>query len=108
MQLVSLAAAIASATIEQGNVALAESATGGEALRRYLHASIDSGLGAVNIIHGLLDNSEWPDRRAEARDVLDRLIEVARRDGAIDQEVTPTDIALATIRVPVLGTPNVA
>lgn len=85
-------------TIEQGNVALAESATGGEALRRYLHASIDTGLGVVNIVHGLLDNSDWPHRRAAARDVLGRLIEAARRDGAIDQDVTSTDIALATIR----------
>jgi AcrR family transcriptional regulator len=85
-------------TIEQGNVALAESATGGEALRRHLHASIDTGLGVVNIVHRLLDNSDWPDRRAEARDVLDRLIEVARRDGAIDRDVTSTDIALASIR----------
>lgn len=85
-------------TIEQGNVALAESATGAEALRRYLHASIDTGLGVVNIVHGLLDDSDWPDRRAAARNVLDRLVEAARRDGAIDQDVTPTDIALATIR----------
>ena len=85
-------------TIEQGNVALAESATGGEALRRYLHASIDSGLGVVNIVHWLLDNADWPDRRAQARDVLDRLIEAARNDGAIARDVTPTDIALASIR----------
>ena len=67
-------------------------------LSRYLHASIDAGLGVVNIVHGLLDNSDWPDRRAAARDVLGRLIKAARRDGAIDQDVTSTDIALATIR----------
>lgn len=85
-------------TIEQGKVALAESATGGEALRRYLHATIDTGLGVVNIVHGLLDNSDWPDRSAEARDVLDRLLAAARRDGATDQHVTPTEIALASIR----------
>lgn len=85
-------------TIEQGNVALAESSTGAEALRRYLHASIDTALGVVNIVHRLLDNSDWPDRRAAARDVLDRLIEAARCEGAIDRDVTPTDIALATIR----------
>lgn len=84
--------------IEQGAVALAESATGGEAVRRYMHASIDSGVGVVNIVHRLLDDTDWPDRRAEARDLLDRLVEAARRDGAIDREVTPTDIALATIR----------
>lgn len=84
--------------IEQGAVALAESATGGEAVRRYMHASIDSGVGVVNIVHRLLDDTDWPDRRAEARELLDRLVEAARRDGAIDREVTPTDIALATIR----------
>jgi AcrR family transcriptional regulator len=85
-------------TIEQGHVALAESATGGEALRRYLHAAVDLGLGVVNIVHGLLDDSHWPDRRAAAQQVLHRLIEAARREGAIDPDVTPNDIALATIR----------
>jgi AcrR family transcriptional regulator len=85
-------------TIDEGNSALAESATGGEALRRYMHAAIDTGLGVVNIVYALLDTTDWPDRRAAAQDVLRRLIEAARRDGAIDQDVTPTNIALATIR----------
>jgi AcrR family transcriptional regulator len=85
-------------TIDRGDAALAESATGDEALRRYMHAAIDSGLGVVNVVHALLDDADWPDRRAAAHDVLDRLIDVARRDGAIDDDVTATDIALATIR----------
>ncbi len=85
-------------TIEQGDAALAESATGGEAMRRYLHASIDTGLGVVNIVHGLIDHPDWPDRLAAARDVLDRLTEAARRDGAIGHDVGPIDIALASIR----------
>ena len=85
-------------TIDQGDAALAESVTGSEALGRYMHAAIDTGLGVVNIVHALLDDSDWPDRRATAQDMLDRLIDVARRDGAIDDDVTATDIALATIR----------
>jgi AcrR family transcriptional regulator len=85
-------------TIAQGGAALAESAAGDEALRRYMHAAIDTGLGVVNVVHALLDTAEWPDRRAAARDLLDRLIDAARRDGAIDDDVTATDIALATIR----------
>ncbi|MDQ3095979.1 MAG: TetR/AcrR family transcriptional regulator [Actinomycetota bacterium] len=85
-------------TIDQGDSTLAESATGGEALRRYMHAAIDTGLGVVNVVHALLDTSDWPDRLAAAQDVLDRLIDVARRDRAIDDDVTATDIALATIR----------
>jgi AcrR family transcriptional regulator len=85
-------------TIDEGNAALAESATGGEALRRYLHAAIDHGLGVVNVVHGLLDTTDWPDRRAAAHDMLDRLVAIARRDGALDHDVTAADIALATIR----------
>lgn len=84
--------------IDRGETALVESANGGEALRRYLHDAIDSGLGVVNVIHALLDRSDWPDRRVAAQDVLDRLIDRARHDGAIDDDVTATDIALATIR----------
>ena len=83
---------------ERAEAALDEAATGGEALRQYLHAAIDSGLGAVNIVHPLLDDHDWPEQRDAARDVLDRLIEAAARDNAIDHEYTVTDIALATIR----------
>lgn len=85
-------------TIEQGELALAESATGGDAVRRYLHASIDTGLGVVNIVHRLLDDTAWPDRLAAASGLLDRLTEAARRDGAIGHDVSPTDLALASIR----------
>ena len=85
-------------TIDQGDSALAQSATGGQALRRYMHAAIDTGLGVVNVVHTLLDTPDWPDRRAAAQDMLERLIRVARRDGDIDAGVTATDIALATIR----------
>ena len=85
-------------TIDRGNTALAESATGGEALRRYMHATIDTGLGVVNIIHPLLNTPNWPDRQAAAHDLLDRLIDAARTADAIDDDVTATDIGLATIR----------
>jgi AcrR family transcriptional regulator len=85
-------------TIEHGEAALAEAATGGEALRRYLHAAIDAGLGVVNIVHPLLEDTEWPDRRDAARDVLDRLVHVARRDGAIGGDVSARDVALTSIR----------
>ena len=85
-------------TVEHGNRALAVSADGGEALRSYVHGAIDIGLGVVNIVQPLLDDADWPDRRAAAQDVLGRLVAAARRDGAIGDDVSPTDIALATIR----------
>ncbi|MCB1028854.1 MAG: hypothetical protein KDB24_13960 [Microthrixaceae bacterium] len=76
----------------------AESADGGQALRSYMHRAIDVGLGVVNVVHALLDTAEWPDRRRAAEDVIGRLLEAARSDGAIAGDVTATDIALATIR----------
>lgn len=85
-------------TIDQGEAALAESATGGDALRRYMHDAIDTGLGVVNVVHALVDAADWPDRHAAAKSLLDRLIDVARHDGAIDDDITAADIALATIR----------
>jgi AcrR family transcriptional regulator len=85
-------------TIDHGNTALAESATGGEALRRYMHAAIDNGLGVVNIVHALLDTADWPDRRVTAQNMLDRLIDAVRRDPTIDDDITASDVTLATIR----------
>ena len=85
-------------TIEEAGAAIEESATGGEALRRYLHAAIDTGLGAVNAVHALLETTDWPDRLAAAQDVLGRLVDAARRDGAISDEVDAREVALAAIR----------
>lgn len=83
--------------IHQGHAAL-EEASGGDALRRYLHAAIDVGLGAVNIVHPLLEDTDWPDQRAAARDTLERLVVTAANDGAIPPGHTADDIALAAIR----------
>lgn len=85
-------------TIDAGHTALAGPSTAGEALRTYMHATIDTGLGAVNIVHPLLDTTDWPDRHAAAHDMLDGLIKNARHEGAVDNNVTATDIALVTIR----------
>ena len=85
-------------TIEQGRLAVEQEPTGGEALRRYLHAAVDTGLGVVNIVHGVLDDHDWPDRRRDAERLLRRLVRDARRDGGIAPDVTPRDVALATIR----------
>jgi len=84
--------------VREGQSALDESATGGEALRRYLHAAIDVGLGAVNIVFPLFDDHDWPEQRDAARSVLDRLVNAAARDGAVGPEYTANDVALAAIR----------
>lgn len=83
--------------IAAGEAALDE-ADGGASLRRYLHSAIDIGLGAVNLVHPLLDNVDWPEQRTAAQDILDRLVDAAHRDETISADITATDIAFATIR----------
>jgi AcrR family transcriptional regulator len=84
-------------TIAAGEAALAE-AVNGAALRQYLHATIDIGLGAVNIVYPLLDDTDWPEQRRAAQRIIDRLIDVARRDGEIGDDVAASDIVFASIR----------
>jgi AcrR family transcriptional regulator len=84
--------------IEAGEEAAASGEDGLEALRRYLHAGIDIGLGVVNILHPLIDDPDWPERRAAAQALLDRLATDAGRDGGITEGITSTEIALAAIR----------
>lgn len=84
-------------------IAVAESAfadtdSEGTALGRYLHAALDVGLGVVNIVHPLLDQTDWPERAATASELLDRLVHDARQAGAIGRETTTTDIVFASIR----------
>lgn len=84
-------------TVAEAEAALAEEASGGAALRRYLHAAIDIGLGAVNILHPMIEDTDWPDRRDAARDVLDRLVAAARRDRALG-DVDASEVTFAAIR----------
>jgi hypothetical protein len=85
-------------TIHIGETALAESTNGREALRRYMHDAIDAGLGVVNVVYPLLVSTDWPERRSAAGEMLERLTEAARRDGAVGEEVTASDFAIASIR----------
>jgi AcrR family transcriptional regulator len=85
-------------TIAAGEAALADATDGVDALRRYMHAVIDIGLGALNIIRPLLDAPDWPERRASAESLLGRLVERARHDGGVGPDVTVPDIAMAVIR----------
>lgn len=85
-------------TIHLAETALAESANGCEALRRYLHEAIDAGLGVVNIIYPMLDDTEWPERRAAAAAVLERLTSAAQHDGGLNRDVTAAEIAVTSIR----------
>lgn len=85
-------------TITAGEVALAEAEGDGTALRRYLHAAIDNGLGVVNIIHPLLDDTDWPDLTERAAKMTRRLLHDARAAATVGPAFTGADITYAAVR----------
>jgi AcrR family transcriptional regulator len=81
-------------TIAAGEAALIEGVDGADVLARYMHAAVDIGLGSLNIIHPLLNSADWPDRRAKAEALLDRIVDRA----TLAAGTTAADIAYAVIR----------
>jgi AcrR family transcriptional regulator len=69
-----------------------------DVLREYMHAAIDNGIGVVNMIHPLLDDTDWPDLQDRAEAMLDTLIERNRQDHPTRADVTVGDVVFATIR----------
>ncbi len=85
-------------TIAAGEQALVDADGDGSAVGRYLHATIDIGLGVVNIVHPLLDDTDWPDRTTAAGDVLQRVLADAHAAETVGGDVTAADITHAAIR----------
>ena len=85
-------------TITAGESIVATRADSLDALRQYMHAAIDNGIGVVNMIHPLLDVPDWPDLHARAESLLTALIERNRRDRLLRADLSVGDIVFATIR----------
>ena len=84
-------------SIAAGEAALADSADGFEALRRYMHAAVDNGIGVVNVLYPLLDRPN-PQLRARAQRMFDSMIEGGKIAGRLRSDVSPADLVFATIR----------
>jgi len=84
-------------SIAAGEAALADTAESFEALRKYMHAAADSGLGVVNLVYPLLGKPH-PDLRARAESMLRTMIERGKREGSLRRDVSPADIVFASIR----------
>lgn len=69
-----------------------------DVVREYIHAAIDNGIGAVNMVHPLLEDSDWPDLNARAELLMTALIERDRRDHPHRAGLTVDDIVFASIR----------
>lgn len=84
-------------SIEAGEGALAASPNALEAIRKYMHAAVDSGIGVVNLVYPLLDRPH-PDLRARADSLIRTMIERGKREGGVRSDASPADIVFATIR----------
>lgn len=84
--------------IAAGESALANGTDSFDTLRQYLHASIDNGIGVVNLIHPLLDDPDWPDLSARAATLLTAIVRRNRRDRNVGPDFSERDVAYATIR----------
>lgn len=71
---------------------------GVEALRQYMHMALDNGIGAVNIIHPLLEKPEWPDLRASAEVLMKSIVARAVREGPLRSDLSTRDIVFALTR----------
>ncbi|MBW8759546.1 MAG: TetR/AcrR family transcriptional regulator [Burkholderiales bacterium] len=85
-------------SIGAGEAVLENASDGVDALRQYMHAALDNGIGVVNIIHPLLESHEWPDLRARAGALLKVIVARAIQDGMPGGDVSERDIVLAMIR----------
>ncbi|MED5621926.1 TetR/AcrR family transcriptional regulator [Ideonella sp. BN130291] len=85
-------------SISAGEAIAQSKLNGVDALRRYMHAALDNGIGVVNIIHPLLEKRDWPDLRARAAALLKTLVARAAHDGKLGNDVSERDIVFATIR----------
>jgi len=98
----SLLHAVARHVLEQsigaGEALLETVPDGVEALRRYMHAALDLGIGVVNIIHPLLEKRDWPDLLARAGALMKTMITRASRGGALRPGLSERDIVFALIR----------
>ncbi|MGE0785697.1 MAG: TetR/AcrR family transcriptional regulator [Sandaracinaceae bacterium] len=70
---------------------------GVDALRRYMHAALDNGIGAVNIIRPLLGKTEWADLRRRAGTLTKKLLAGAAR-ASLRGDLTERDIVFALTR----------
>ena len=85
-------------TIAAGEGLLEGTPDGVAALRRYMHVALDHGIGAVNIIHPLLEKRDWVDLTARAGAMLTSLVKRVIEQGRVRGDLSEADIVFALIR----------
>lgn len=84
--------------IAAAETALAEAVTGHEALRRYMHAAFDQGVGVLNLIYPLLDDPDWSSRRRRITPLLKAIVKRGKEDGSVRGDLELADVVMPVIR----------
>ena len=85
-------------SIAAGETLVETLSDGVEILRKYMHVALDNGIGAVNIIHPLLENRDWPDLRMRAEALMKKLVAGVARSSTFRRDFSDRDIVFALTR----------
>jgi AcrR family transcriptional regulator len=84
--------------VDAAQTALDEAADGYVALRQYMHAAVEYGVGVLNLIHPMLDHPDWTTQRTRIAAPLGTILQQSRHDALIRSDVEVSDIVFAVIR----------
>lgn len=82
--------------ITAARAALSEAPTGYDALRQYMHAAFDHGVGVLNLLHHA--ERDWSAKRAVIAPLLGAILDRCRREGVTRPDLQPADVVIALIR----------
>lgn len=94
--------AVARHALERSNdaaeKALADAPDGFTALRRYMHAAVDLGVGVLNLIYPQITAPDWAEQRKQSGAALEGILDRGKQEGLIREDVRIPDIGFAVIR----------
>ena len=82
--------------ITAARTALAEAPTGYDALRQYMQAAFDHGVGVLSILHHV--EHDWSAQRAVIAPLLQAILARCKQEGVTRPDLQPADIVIALIR----------
>lgn len=84
--------------IEAAERAVADAGDAYAALRQYMHAAVERGVGVLNLVAPLIENPDWGTQRARIGTLLDTILSDAKAATLIRDDVEVADIVFPVIR----------
>lgn len=85
-------------SVAAARTVMEKAADGFEALRRYMHAAVDLGVGILNLLYPMITDPEWSKRRSASAALLEGILERGQSEGLIRTDIRVPDIGFAIIR----------